>query len=495
MDDGVVFMLFNSIEYLIFFPAIAILFFMMPQKLKVFWLMAASFAFYAFWNAKYLLLLLFCIAITYAAGLLLDKIDAKAKGKRKLVLIGSLTVNLGLLFYFKYFTFFWETAQDLWDWPKTDIDNILLPVGISFFTFQAIGYVIDVYRGKVPAEKNPVKYALFISFFPQLVAGPIERSENMLPQLKQNPGLNVQRIREGMLTIVYGLFIKIVVADNIALLVDPVFEHPEDYNGMQLLVAVVMFAFQIYGDFSGYTRMAIGSAEVLGFRLCDNFRQPYLATSVNDFWKRWHISLTSWFRDYLYIPLGGNRKGRARKYVNIMIVFLLSGLWHGAAWHFVVWGGLNGLLCVLEEALQKPWDMAKKHLRIKTDTIAWKILQRVIAFIAVDLTWLFFRAENIGQAWYILKKIAGGLQMKYIAVADYCALFPSEKVMMIVIVSLLFLTLADVAAYMGKDLRRVVLEQQIVFRWILYWIVVMIFLFWGVYGTAYHATQFIYFQF
>ncbi len=493
-------MLFNSIEYLIFFPIIAIIYFVLPLKLRTFWLMCASFTFYAFWNKKYLLLLLACIGVTYLAGLVLDRFRDKKIGVKKLVLFAGVAIQLGVLFYFKYFSFFWETAQDLWGWPKSDIDDILLPVGISFFTFQAIGYVIDVYRGTIRAEKNPIHYALFLSFFPQLVAGPIERSANMLPQIKEKHGFNVERIRRGILTIAYGLFIKIVLADNIGLLVDPVFADVDGHSGMELLMAVLMFAFEIYCDFAGYTRMAIGSAEVLGFRLCENFRQPYLASSVNDFWKRWHISLTSWFRDYLYIPLGGNRKGKARKYINTIIVFLFSGLWHGAAWHFVAWGGLNGLLCILEDVLRVPLQKCRIRLcgctgEASNETLGWKILKRVWMFLAVDLTWLFFRAESIEDAWRILCKIASGFQMKWFAAADYAVLFPSVKIMMVVVISMLVLLLADTAAYLGKDLREIILKQGIVFRWIFYWITVMVIFFWGVYGTAYHATQFIYFQF
>lgn len=263
----------------------------------------------------------------------------------KLIVAGSFIINLGILFFFKYF-----------DWILTNINralhinvslpfSIILPVGISFYTFQALSYTIDIYRGEIKAEKNILRYALFVSFFPQLVAGPIERSKNLLSQLEnvQNQKCNFNKIRDGLCLILYVFFLKIVIADRIAVLDDNVFGNYTECGFVELSVAAVLFAIQILCDFNGYTIIAQGSATMLGIRLMDNFRQPYLATSIHDFWRRWHISLTSWFTDYLYIPLGGNRKGILRKMINTMIIFLISGLWHGASWHYVIWGGIHGI--------------------------------------------------------------------------------------------------------------------------------------------------------
>lgn len=351
-------MLFNSIEFLFFMPIVVLVTFLVPSRFRYIWLLIASYFFYMSWNARYGILLAASTLVTYVCAFAIDVVGGYCNKQhngieggqikrqsqvRKLFLIVGLILNFGMLFYFKYINFVSMTINRIvsriglnFSFPSYEI---ILPVGISFFIFQAVGYMIDVYRGVIVAEKNPFRYALFVSFFPQLVAGPIERSGNLLRQLRMTTKFDAKNAKSGLLTIAYGLFLKIVLADNIATLIDPIFDSIYDYSGMQLLFASILFAFQIYCDFNGYTLIAIGSAEILGYGLNKNFDSPYLAVSVKDFWRRWHISLTSWFRDYLYIPLGGSRKGRYRKQLNTMIVFLFSGLWHGAAWKFVVWGG------------------------------------------------------------------------------------------------------------------------------------------------------------
>lgn len=343
-------MIFNSIQFLIFFPAAVLIYYLIPLKARYLWLLAASYFFYMCWNVKYALLMLFSTAVTYISGLLLDRIHQmqweknKIEIGRKCCVAGSFILNLAVLFGFKYFDFAVRNINSVmnifhieFNVPKFDV---LLPVGISFYTFQALSYTMDIYRKRICAEKNFFRYALFVSFFPQLVAGPIERSQNLLTQLRTPARFDAKKAEWGLLTMAYGLFLKIVVADNIGFVVDTMFEETSEHTGMALLTANILFAFQIYGDFQGYTQLAIGSALVLGVHINENFNTPYLAASVKDFWRRWHISLTSWFTDYLYVPLGGNRKGKLRKQINTMIVFLCSGLWHGAAWHFVIWGGL-----------------------------------------------------------------------------------------------------------------------------------------------------------
>ena len=367
-------MLFNSLKFLIFFPAVVLLYFVLPKRVRNLWLLVASYVFYMGWNAKYVVLLFTSTLITYLSGLLLERVkdsdrpETKKTALKKWVVAVSFLLNLGILFYFKYVNFFLDTlgaAASLvgltLNVPKFDI---LLPVGISFFTFQALSYTVDVYRGEIGAEKNFLRYALFVSFFPQLVAGPIERSKNLLQQLDTPKSFDFDRAREGFVLMLWGYFLKIVLADRIAIFVDTVYGDIAAFPGWYLIAATVLFAVQIYCDFGGYSTIAMGAAKILGIELMENFDAPYLSTSVSQFWRRWHISLTSWFKDYLYIPLGGSRKGKLRKYINKMIVFLVSGLWHGADATFVIWGGLNGLYQVLGEALAPARDKASIPLAL-----------------------------------------------------------------------------------------------------------------------------------
>jgi len=344
-------MLFNSYNFLIFFPIVTLIYFLIPHKIRYIWLLITSYYFYMCWNAKYALILLFSTLVTYISGLLISKAnnikdkDEATEWKKTYVAI-SFIINLSILFWFKYLDFVVENINSVLSCFNIQILNnqsfdIVLPVGISFYIFQALSYTMDVYRGEIVAEKNFLKYALFVSFFPQLVAGPIERSKNLLKQIHERHYFDAQRVKDGLLLMIWGGFQKIVVADRVAIVVDTIFNNFPTYGGMYIVVGAVLFAVQIYCDFSGYSIIAIGSAKVMGFELMENFNAPYFSTSVSEFWRRWHISLSSWFRDYLYIPLGGNRKGKLRKYINLMIVFIVSGLWHGAEWSFIIWGALN----------------------------------------------------------------------------------------------------------------------------------------------------------
>jgi D-alanyl-lipoteichoic acid acyltransferase DltB (MBOAT superfamily) len=329
-------MLFNSIEFLIFFPIVVVVYFIIPDKIKHLWLLIASYYFYMCWNAKYALLILASTIVTYISGILLDKVKNQTLLKKSVV-TASFVINLGILFYFKYINFmlviFTRIFAKLHIQLNTPVFDIILPVGISFYTFQALSYTMDVYRGEIKAEKNFFRYALFVSFFPQLVAGPIERSKNLLKQLSVPQKFSFENMREGLLLMMWGYYLKLVLADRIAIFVDTVYGDYKTYPGMYLIIATMLFAVQIYCDFAGYSTIAMGAAKVLGVELMENFNAPYLSTSVAEFWRKWHISLTSWFKDYLYIPLGGSRKGKLRKYLNKMIVFLVSGLWHGQDFH------------------------------------------------------------------------------------------------------------------------------------------------------------------
>lgn len=502
-------MLFNSIQYLVFYPVVFFVYFLLPRKTRYIWLLVASYYFYMCWNAKYALLMLLSTVVTYAAGLGMEHAEKVCTGPRqaekvkKGLLAASLVIDLGILFLFKYLNFAIENLNRLLKGlhivltaPAVDL---LLPVGISFYTFQALGYTIDVYRKKTAAEKNFFQYALFVSFFPQLVAGPIERSSNLLKQIREPQEFQVQNARCGLLTMAYGLFLKMVLADNIANLIDPLFASWETQNGLTMLMAIVLFAFQIYADFNGYTQIAIGSARTLGFTLMENFDAPYLACNIQDFWRRWHISLTSWFRDYLYIPLGGNRKGKIRKYINSMVVFLCSGLWHGASWHYVIWGGLNGAFVIIHQMIagKQREKTGKKQNKRKNLLVCWS--KRLVTFFMVNFTWLFFRAEDMGSAIGILRKILTGFSLRQMVSPSMVRIFAPQNADLINLLALpvfiLLIYVVDLLHEHHINAIERVLEMPLLCRWAVYLLLVMAILFCGVYGNEKSAAQFVYFQF
>ena len=405
-------MLFNSYQFLVFFPVVVLVYFIIPRKIRYVWLLIASYYFYMSWNAKYALLLLTSTAITYISGLLLAAIQPKGHRQvvgRKIVVAASFLSNLSILFFFKYFDFAIENINAVLAAFHVELlhpqFDILLPVGISFYTFQALSYTMDVYREEVAAEKNPLKYALFVSFFPQLVAGPIERSKNLLKQINEEHRFSYERMCDGLMLMVWGYFMKLVIADRIAIFVDNAYSTKVLYDGRYLLLASVLFAFQIYCDFAGYSTIAIGAAKVLGFDLMENFDCPYFSETVAEFWRRWHISLSSWFRDYLYIPLGGNRKGKFRKYLNTMIVFLVSGLWHGANWTYVIWGALHGVYQVLGYITINARKKMFEKFGWNWDSKWHGMLQTAVTFVLADFAWIFFRANNTAELGVLLNRL------------------------------------------------------------------------------------------
>ena len=404
-------MLFNSWQFMAFFAAVAGCYFLlMTDRVKTtqIMLLGASLYFYASWNPVYLVLILFSVGVTWASGLFMEKYPAR----KKLVLAASLILNLSILFFFKYFNFFSDLVNRVGH--VTGIGRILpgfsvlLPVGISFYTFQAIGYSIDVYKGTVKAERNLLIYALFVTFFPQLVAGPIERSSNLLPQFKTVHPFDYNRTVDGLLLATWGLFKKVFIADRLAFYVDMVYGNTAVSSGIALLTATVFFAFQILCDFSGYSDIAIGIAKVLGFDLMRNFRHPYFSKSIAEFWRRWHISLSSWFKDYVYIPLGGNRVSIPRYYFNLLATFLISGLWHGAALHFVAWGALHGIYQIAGH-FTKPYRrrlLEKCGIVTADGTKRWyQYVQVLFTFAFVCIGWIFFRVPNLTVVPEILKRI------------------------------------------------------------------------------------------
>ncbi|MBD1396936.1 MBOAT family protein [Pontibacter sp. JH31] len=406
-------MLFNSFEFLLFFPTVVGLYFLLPHRLRWLLLLIASYAFYMFWRVDYAIILVISTLVDYLCGRMMDRYSEEDRHKRKPWLWLSLLSNLGILFTFKYYNFFNGAASDLagllgvgYAAPAFEL---LLPMGISFYTFQTMSYSIDVYYGRIKAEKHLGIFALFVTFFPQLVAGPIERAGNLLGQLKQKNDFDYDRVTGGLKLMAWGLFKKVVVADRLAVMVNTVYNNPTDYEGIPLIIATVFFAFQIYCDFSGYSDMAIGAAQVMGFNLMENFRRPYFSKSIKEFWGRWHISLSTWFRDYLYIPLGGNRVLKWRWYYNIFVVFLVSGFWHGANWTFLVWGALHGFYQVFGEVTKHQRNGLAQSLGLTKSARVYNDLQMATTFSLVCLAWVFFRANSIGDAWYITTHMFSGL--------------------------------------------------------------------------------------
>ena len=392
-------MLFNSIQFILFFVVVTILYFDLPHRFRWLLLLIASCYFYMAFKPVYIAILGFTIVVDYFAGILIEQ----TKGNRKKVfLIASLIANIGVLGTFKYWNFINQNITDLLglsgaENPLPFLD-ILLPVGLSFHTFQAMSYTIEVYRGHQKAERHFGIYSLYVMFYPQLVAGPIERPQNLLHQFREEHSWDVERFRKGFSQMLWGFFKKVVIADRLSIFVNEVYGDWTHMSGANLWIAVVFFSFQIYCDFSGYSDIAIGSARIMGFDLMTNFNKPYFARSVEEFWKRWHISLSTWFRDYLYIPLGGNRHGVLRRYINLTIIFLVSGIWHGAGWNFVLWGALHAAFVVIELVYRSRFGKA----------MIPDFLKMILTFFVVSIAWIFFRTPTTEQSFGIIEMLFGG---------------------------------------------------------------------------------------
>ena len=478
-------MLFNSLEYLIFLPIVVIFYNLLPQKLKNIFLLLASLTFYSFWNVKYTLLMVFSIFVTYMTGLYIEKNRGQVK-KMKLAVFLCFFINLGILFVFKYFNFFADLLNNFSGKDFNLAIDVLLPVGISFYTFQALGYTIDVYRNDIRAEENFIDYALFVSFFPQLVAGPIERSVNLLPQIKKPRKFSYDNLVKGLVLFFYGMFLKLIIADRAAILVNEVFGNYKNFSREILIISGILFTLQIYCDFYSYSIMAKGSAKILGIDLMDNFKEPLLSKSITEFWRRWHISLSSWFKDYLYIPLGGNRRGKLRKYFNLIVVFLVSGLWHGAELSFVLWGLIHGVFNVLENIL----GINKKSKR----NILVDSLRRVLTFIIVVFAFIYFRAENIHHGnEYILAILNNPRSLNLMEDLSKTKFGIVNIYPLLVGVAILFIF--DVLKYNNINLSEKVLKIILPIRWIIYLAFIFAIIIFGVYGPEFSESAFIYFQF
>jgi D-alanyl-lipoteichoic acid acyltransferase DltB (MBOAT superfamily) len=498
-------MLFNSIDFLIFFPVVTGLYFLLPHRFRWILLLVASCVFYMFFIPIYILILFVTITIDYVAGINIE--TSKGKG-RKIFLALSVVSLCAFLFFFKYFNFFNANfaamARFLDLRYPIPLLNIILPIGLSFHTFQSLSYVIEVYRGRQKAERNFGIYALYVMFYPQLVAGPIERPQNLLHQFYEEHRFDARRVADGLKLMLWGMFKKVVIADRLAAFVNQVYDKPHDYTGLWLILATVFFAFQIYCDFSGYSDIAIGAANVMGFRLMQNFNRPYFAKSIGEFWKRWHISLSTWFRDYLYIPLGGNRVGVPRWYFNLFITFLVSGLWHGANWTYVVWGALNGAYLIAGI-----WYNQLVGPRIPPRSRIGNLAKVLGTFGLTCFAWIFFRARNIGEAIHIVGSMVRDLPAQFDYVlwislqlvhgreSFYAPLFYRGKPLvplneLLLSIGLIGFLIAVQMFQRRQSWMSLIARQPIWVRWPVYYAAIMVM---GFLGAYHNAREFIYFQF
>lgn len=481
-------MAFTSLNYIVFFTIACLIYFLLSSKLRIYWLLLCSYYFYMSWNAKYSLLMLFSTVITYLSGIFIQK--SNTQKQKKLWVFLSLLINLGILFMFKYYTFLIDSVNPIlnqcFSLTIPSSLNLLLPIGISFYTFQALSYTIDVYRNDVEVERNFFKYALFVSFFPQLVAGPIEQSKTLLKQFSEPHVFCWEKLHEGLLLIVIGFFYKLVISDRAAVGVNHVYNHLSDYaegGGLYLIIATVLFAIQIYFDFRAYSVIACGSAKVMGYTLSQNFNLPYFATSVKDFWHRWHISLSTWFKDYLYFPLGGSRKGFLKTQRNIMIVFLTSGLWHGAAWNFVIWGGLHGMYQVVENLIRR------YHTAKHNSSCFVKTIKIIFTFCLVDFAWIFFRANTVNDSFFVVTNL-----FHFGMVKDFSLIGYDTLEVIILAFAIIGVTILDVLSTQFS-IKDIFYHRSLVFRWLCYYLLVFVIIIFGIYGPGFDAQEFIYFQF
>lgn len=476
-------MSFTSLSFLVFLPLVLVLYFLLPKKAKPVLLLVASYFFYAFADYKLIFLILFSTGLSYLMARIIERKNGKLK---KALLVIYLIVALGTLFAFKYLNFAIGTGLSIAKLFGITIDpfviNIVLPVGISFYTFQTISYVVDIYMGKKECEKNFIIFALFVSYFPQLVAGPIEKSENLIPQFKEDHHFNSVDLRYGIQMMLIGYAKKIVVADFLSIYVNSVYGNVSSSSGFALLIATFMFGIQIYCDFSGYSDIAKGISRIMGIRLMDNFNKPYYSTTIKDFWNRWHISLNDFFTEYVYIPLGGNRKGKARKYLNIFIVFALSGLWHGASMHFIVWGIAHGALRIIGDASAPIIE----KMTSKGNRGVWKFLGFISTFILINLVWVFFRASSIGDALTAFQRIftfSPGTGLDYFNVSTIAHL--ATAILLLIIVE--YLPAFDQRVFETKTISLLTMAYAALF--------ITITIAWIYTVSTVGESQFIYFQF
>ncbi len=487
-------MLFNSVPFLLFFVIVMGMYFAIPYRFRWILLLCASYYFYISWKPAYVILIIITTLITYYAGIRMGKNGTKSR--RKKVLILSLVINLGFLFVFKYYNFFNDSLKALFGHYRLFYEipavNLLLPIGISFYTFKNLSYAIDVYRGDKRPESHLGFFALYVVFFPQLLAGPIERATRFLPQLYEKFDFDYRRVTDGLKLMLWGLFQKMVIADNLAVLVDSIYNHPDHYQGPSVFLATFFFAFQIYCDFSGYSDIAIGAAQVMGFTTMANFNRPYFSESISEFWRRWHISLSSWFRDYLYIPMGGNRVSIPRWYFNLFIVLLVCGFWHGANWTFVVWGGLHGIYLISSVLTRNAREKIHKAIGLDRIPRLHRYFRVTVTFSLVCFAWIFFRANSISDAIYLVSNLFAGWGNVFTAKAAENIAFwkPLRFELVVSLISIGILLFVELLERRGNIIDRFS-EKPVWVRWPVYYSLIVSILLFGNFGSK----QFIYFQF
>jgi alginate O-acetyltransferase complex protein AlgI len=485
-------MLFNSSIFFIFFSVVTLLFFLLPLKYRRIMLLVASYYFYLSWDFKYIILLAVSTIVTYGFTIFMDA--AETAGKRKFFLVMNLVINLGFLFVFKYFNFMNNTISEVvrafnMEWGVPNFEA-LLPIGVSFYIFKSIGYTIDVYRKDIEAEGNIITFALFVSFFPQLLAGPIERAKNYLHQFNEVHTFDYDRVMKGLMLMAWGFFQKIVIADRIAVLVDTVYNNCNEYTGLPLLLAAFLYSIQILCDFAGYSDIAIGAGQVLGFKTMDNFLRPYSAKTIREFWQRWHISLSTWFRDYLYIPMGGSRVSTLRRYYNLFITFVVSGLWHGADWKFVIWGGLHGVFLIISYMISGFKEKVVNATGYYRFGNVRKGVQIALVFTLVTFAWIFFRANTFSDSIYIVSHLFTGIGDQLGDLSMVFRLGLNEFEFIILILSLIIFEAVHFMQRTGS-VRDKLEKKSPVIRWALYYSLVM----WILFFQMRSSGQFIYFQF
>ena len=478
--------------FFLFFPVVTLVWFLLPTASRRLWLLCASWWFLLCGGPEHLLSLLAATVVTYLGARLLDRCR---DGHRKAVLAVLLVLLFGTLFLLKYLTFTLGLLERLltaaglaFSSPALDL---LLPAGLSFYLFMAAGYLIDVYRRDRPAEKSYLNLALFLSCFPYLLSGPIGRAGSLLPQFRKPAPFCWESFRRGLLRFLWGAFKKLVIADRLGLLVSTVYAAPDSFGRLQVAAAAVAFSVQIYCDFSAYSDMALGCAEVMGFHLMENFRTPYFSRSIGEFWRRWHISLSSWFRDYLYIPLGGSRKGRRRKYLNVLIVFAVSGLWHGAALSFVAWGLLNGIYQVVGGVTQKARDRFRRGLGLADDAPFTIVLQVLITFLLSTVAWVFFKAGSFTNALAIFRAMLTGPWLT----RPFSAWGLDLPELVVAALAVVLLLAVDLWSVLRGSPRQTFFSLPRPVRWVLALALLLTVLILGVYGTGYDPQDFIYFKF
>ncbi len=504
-------MLFNSLQFVLFFIIVTTLYFSFKHKYRWILLLISSCYFYMAFVPVYILILLFTALIDYFAGIAIEKSDGSRK---KFFLAITLAANIGVLGFFKYYNFLNENVAYVLGGfgiqERLPFLSFILPIGLSFHTFQAMSYTIEIYRGNFKAERRFGIYFLYEMFYPRLVAGPIERPQNLLHQFDEPHQFDLVRMGSGLQLMAWGLFKKLVIADRLAIIVNNVYEYPTNFEGVSLIIATIFFAFQVYCDFSGYTDIAIGAAEVMGFKLMTNFNRPYLSKSIAEFWQRWHISLSTWFRDYLYLPIAyaTSRKLKKESYLGIkvdyivymyatIITFLICGLWHGSSWNFVIWGGLHGIFLIFALLISKPKKRVFKHLGINRNSRPYHIFQVLVTFSLVSLAWVFFRANTMQDAMYICTHMFTGISANikevlqdHAAIKTIITLDSGRNFAFSMIILPAFFWIETLQRKL--DIRELVMQQPVLKRYIIYYVFIMVFILFGVFDSS---RQFIYFQF